>query len=51
VKKDYKDLLKKEETEREKKMLIILKRMMETDQFKKDKWTNELIFSTSYWRK
>jgi len=37
VKKDYREMLKKKETEREKKMLSIIKRMMETDQVKKDK--------------
>jgi len=37
VRKDYKDLLKQKETEREKQMLIIIKRMIETDIIKKDK--------------
>jgi hypothetical protein len=37
VKKDYKEFLKKKETVREKKMLDIIKRMIETDTIKKDK--------------
>ncbi len=37
VKKDYKEFLKKKETEREKQMLVIIKRMIETDNIRKDK--------------
>jgi tetratricopeptide (TPR) repeat protein len=37
VKKDYREFLKKKETEREKQMLTIIRRMMETSNIRKDK--------------
>jgi tetratricopeptide (TPR) repeat protein len=37
VKKDYREFLKKKETEREKQMLTIIRRMIETDNIRKDK--------------
>ena len=37
LKKDYKEVLSKKESERDKEILIIIHRLIETDQIKKDK--------------